>query len=58
MGNIQVEKRQELVFTLMYKGKVAAIKQYISLTNCRVREAMKAIDRLAMDIEPGPTGEN
>ncbi|MFK7925040.1 MAG: hypothetical protein AB8H47_23995 [Bacteroidia bacterium] len=47
------ELEQEVMATLMYQGKIAAIKLYLKYTNCRLNQAREAVDRLAMTIVPG-----
>ena len=44
---------RDLMDTLTYKGKIAAMKLYIEYTGARVKDAKYAIDRLGREIEPG-----
>lgn len=44
---------QEVVSTLTYKGKIAAIKLYMNYADCRLREAKMAVDKMSNEIEPG-----
>ncbi len=47
------ELEQEVMATLVYNGKIAAIKLYRKYANCRLSEAKYAVDRLGMEIVPG-----
>lgn len=47
------QKEQEVIGTLTYKGKLAAIKLYLEYTGCRLKEAKVAVEKLGTDIEPG-----
>jgi len=51
--NLQPQFEQQILQTLTYQGKIAAIKLYIEHTGCRLREARQAIDRISHGIEPG-----
>ncbi|MEM6262132.1 MAG: hypothetical protein AAGI38_06455 [Bacteroidota bacterium] len=51
---ITMEQKQELVTLLVYQGKVAAIRRYRELTGARLRDAHQIIEKLALEIEPGP----
>ncbi|MEL6670654.1 MAG: hypothetical protein AAFR61_00620 [Bacteroidota bacterium] len=51
--HLQPEMRQEVILTLIYKGKVPAIKLYMKHTGCRLTEAKGAVERLGFEIEPG-----
>ncbi|MDX2284754.1 MAG: hypothetical protein NW241_11360 [Bacteroidia bacterium] len=46
---------QEVIATLIYKGRIQAMHVYIKLTGARLDEARAAVDRLALTIEPGPS---
>jgi hypothetical protein len=46
---------QEVIATLIYKGRMRAIYVYMSLTGARLEQAREAVDRLALTIEPGPS---
>lgn len=59
MRNIQhkpltCNQELDLKKTLIYKGKIAAIKQVIRITRCRVDEAKQIVEKIAQQIEPGP----
>ena len=61
MGKVQKNIRaiapqieQEVATTLIYKGKIEAIKMYKQLTKCRLQEAKDAVERIGQEIEPGP----
>lgn len=59
MRNIQhkpLTNKQELEIkkTLIYKGKIAAIKLIIKLTRCRVDEGKQIVEKIGQQIEPGP----
>jgi len=47
------ELRETLQTTLIYKGKVAAMKVYKDRTSARLIEAKEIIEKLAHEIEPG-----
>ena len=50
---LKPDKEQEVVSTLIYEGKIAAIKLYMKYASCRLREAKVAVEKLGRDIEPG-----
>ena len=47
------DMEQEVMATLIYKGKIAAIKLYMNYANCRLRQAKEAVEKLGMEILPG-----
>ena len=51
--SIQPQKEQEVVVTLTYHGKIAAIRLYMKYAECRLQEAKVAVERLSTEIEPG-----
>lgn len=48
------EAEQEVRETLIYQGKIAAIKLYMKYVPCRLSEAKKAVEKIGESIEPGP----
>ena len=50
---LKPQMEQEVVATLVYNGKIAAIKLYMKYADCRLRDAKQAVEKLALDIEPG-----
>jgi ribosomal protein L7/L12 len=58
MENLQIqalmpEHEQEVMATLVYKGKIAAIKLFMKYADCRLSHAKIAVDRLGREIVPG-----
>lgn len=58
MENLQIqalmpEHEQEVMATLVYKGKIAAIKLFMKYTDCRLNLAKIAVDKLGQEIVPG-----
>jgi ribosomal protein L7/L12 len=53
---LAAEMEAQVVHTLMYTGRLAAVKAYKHMTGCRLMDAKEAVDRLARAIQPGPTG--
>ena len=51
--SIQPKKEQEVVATLTYQGKIAAIRLYMKYAECRLQEAKSAVEKLSAEIEPG-----
>lgn len=47
------ELEQEVMATLVYNGKIEAIKLYRKYANCRLSQAKYAVDRLSLEIVPG-----
>lgn len=50
---LQPVQEQEVVATLIYKGRLQAIRAYMKASGCAVEEARIAVDKLASEIEPG-----
>lgn len=48
------ELREAMLTTLIYKGRVAAIKLYKEHTSVRLTEAKELVEKLVQEIEPGP----
>ena len=46
-------QQQEVIATLVYKGKIAAIKLYMKFAGCRLQEAKNAVERIGNEIQPG-----
>jgi len=53
MKALRLSEKQELLSILITKGRLIAIKKYMHLTGCSPYDARCAVERLAMDIEPG-----
>ncbi len=51
---LKMQQEQEVISALIYQGKIAAIKKYMKYTGVRLDEAKVSVDRLSMEIEPGP----
>ena len=50
---ISPQVQREIIETLTYRGKIAAIRQYKRHAGCRLQEARLTVDRLSREIEPG-----
>jgi hypothetical protein len=50
---LQPALEQEVIATLIYKGRNLAIRAYIKASECGLEEARRAVDKLASEIEPG-----
>jgi hypothetical protein len=48
------ELREAMMTTLIYKGRVSAMKLYIEHTSARLFEAKELVEKLVQEIEPGP----
>ena len=46
-------EHQEVIATLVYQGKIAAIKLYMKLADCRLQQAKNAVERIGREIQPG-----
>ncbi len=55
MSALRQTEKQELLTILITKGRLFAIKKYMKLTGCGPYDARCAIDKIALEIEPGPT---
>lgn len=44
---------EEVTSTLIYKGRIAAIKLYMKLAKCRLQEAKNAVEKIGRNIQPG-----
>jgi ribosomal protein L7/L12 len=51
---LRMQQEQEVITTLTYQGKIAAIKKYMKFSGARLDQAKMAVERLAQEIEPGP----
>ena len=51
---LAAQHKAEVMMTLIYQGRMPAIKLYIQYTGCRVEDAQRAIERLGQEIQPGP----
>lgn len=47
------ELREALMFTLVHRGRVAAMKLYKEQTQARLDEAKNIVEKLAREVEPG-----
>lgn len=47
------EMEQEIIATLTYKGKIAAIRLFMEYTECRLKEAKAAVEKIGREIQPG-----
>ncbi|MEZ4776086.1 MAG: hypothetical protein R3D00_23130 [Bacteroidia bacterium] len=47
------EMEQEIIATLTYKGKIAAIRLFMEYTDCRLKEAKIAVEKIGREIQPG-----
>ena len=52
MYRIQPAEQKEIRATLMKDGKVAAIKQFMFMSGCRLPEARIAVEKLGREIQP------
>ncbi|MEM7373946.1 MAG: hypothetical protein AAF587_35470 [Bacteroidota bacterium] len=51
--SLKPQVEEEILATLTYKGKIAAIKLYMKHANCRPEEARKVVEHMGQEIEPG-----
>ena len=51
--DLMPNQQQEVIATLVYKGKIAAIKLFMKLAGCRLKEAKKAVEKIGIEIQPG-----
>ncbi|MDX2247700.1 MAG: hypothetical protein SF052_13030 [Bacteroidia bacterium] len=50
---LRPEMEQEIIATLIYKGKIAAIRMFMEYTECRLRDAKAAVEKIGREIQPG-----
>ena len=50
---LKPQRSEKIKSTLIYQGKIAAIKLYMKFADCRLREAKVAVEKLGQEIEPG-----
>ena len=50
---LPLKRQQEIINTLVYKGKIAAIKLYMKYADCRLVQAKTAVEKMANEIQPG-----
>ncbi len=53
LPSMSPELREAMMTTLIYKGRVAAMKLYKEQTTARLFEAKEVVEKLAQEIEPG-----
>ena len=52
MYRIQPAEQREIQAVLVEQGIVAAIKQYMLVTGCRLPEARISVEKMALEIQP------
>ena len=55
MRELRNTQKDMLKHVIIRKGKVEAMRQYIHQTGNRLDRARQVVDKLASDIQPGPS---